>query len=115
MSKIDNLPEKCPICSSKWKETVNFFGETWYDCVKCGKTAEDIIKNSKKSAKKSDSQWNYKGFGNPSDYSSNGKYHGVDHNANPLADLDEDEIEEWLYGLGIFLKIDYRRGSEWKL
>lgn len=34
--------DKCPVCNSTWKKT-NFGAKTWYDCIKCNKTAEDIV------------------------------------------------------------------------
>jgi len=33
---------KCPVCSTSWTKT-GFGSKTWYDCLKCGKKAEDIV------------------------------------------------------------------------
>lgn len=38
--------EVCPICGSRWK-VVKFNMHTWKDCVSCGKTSEELIKEAK--------------------------------------------------------------------
>ncbi len=59
--KKKKLPygEECPKCGEKWKITV-FNVQIWYDCLKCGENAEDIIKKDPKKPKKpysNDTSW----------------------------------------------------------
>lgn len=36
----------CPVCKTAWKETLGQ-SNIWYDCLKCAKTKEDILKDLK--------------------------------------------------------------------
>ena len=36
------IGDNCPKCGTKWKKT-SFGAKTWYDCLGCKRTAEDIL------------------------------------------------------------------------
>ena len=41
---ITNTDTNCPSCGDVWKETPHIVGDMWYDCIKCNKTKETIMK-----------------------------------------------------------------------
>jgi hypothetical protein len=43
----DDIPSKCPICSSEWKRTPYGYGKAWLDCTKCNLTAEEAVARSR--------------------------------------------------------------------
>ena len=46
ISVMLSVKTHCPVCSAEWKETVGN-RDVWYDCLKCGKTKEDITEERK--------------------------------------------------------------------
>jgi len=43
----DDPEVKCPVCKTNWKKTTSIFqSEPWFDCIKCGKTKEQIMKEA---------------------------------------------------------------------
>ena len=44
----EDIPNKCPICSSEWKRTAYGYGTVWLDCIKCNLTAEEAVERHKR-------------------------------------------------------------------
>jgi len=77
----------CPVCDTKWTETPQITGDTWYDCLKCEKTAEAITKEQKEVQDKKDKDYNY-GYGSVTSKKD-----------APLTD--DEEVQQWLDGIFI--------------
>lgn len=47
----------CPICKTEWTKTPRIVcNDYWYSCEKCGKKADDILKEHKEKQKSTNTQ-----------------------------------------------------------